>query len=175
MANSTINFDREFWYCVLTKPHEEKLSYTHLLRQNFEVYLPYIRCKRLYRRKLQWVIAPMFPRYLFINLPNSEGMPKIRSTRGVSSLVSFGNKPAQVPTEVIDEIRSRCEQDVYTLDQPDFNEGDKVEIITGPYQGMKAIFDRNSSSEQRVIVLLEIMSTVAKVEVDRELLVKDKD
>ncbi len=176
MTNPTNEPDQSCcWYCVLTKPHEEKLSLTHLLRQNFDVYLPYIKCKRLYRRKLQWVVTPMFPRYLFLNLKDLECMPKIRSTRGVSSLVSFGNKPAQVPTEVIDEIRSRCEYDVYTVNQLDLNAGDKVEILTGPYQGMKAIFDRNSSAEERVVVLLEIMSTVAKVEVDRELLVKDKD
>ncbi len=175
MTTQSNNSNKERWYCVMTKPHEERLSLMHLSRQNFDVYLPYVKCKRLYRRKLQWVTSPMFPRYLFVNLQNFEFMPQIRSTRGVSSLVSFGNKPAQIPTEIITEIRSRCKQDVYTVDQPDFEEGDRVEIITGPYQGMKGIFDRNSSAEERVIVLLEIMSTVANVEVDRELLVKDKD
>ena len=49
------------WYCVLTKPHEEKLASAHLIRQDFEIFLPFIKSKRLYRRKLQWITSPMFP------------------------------------------------------------------------------------------------------------------
>ena len=145
-------------------------------RQDFEIFLPFIKNKRLYRRKLQWITSPMFPRYLFISITDLDRLPKIRSTRGVSSLVTFGvNVPAQIPFEVVNEIRSRCEDGVLVLDEPEFTEGDKVEVIAGPYQGLKAVFDRKTSDEQRVVILLEIMSTLAQVEVSRENLIVDEE
>ena len=160
------------WCCVVTKPHEEKLASAHLIRQDFEIFLPFIKNKKLYRRKLQWVTSPMFPRYLFVHITDLDRLPKIRSTRGVSSLVTFGvNAPARIPFEVVNEIRNRCENGVLVLDEPEFAEGDKVEVIAGPYQGLKAIFDRTTSDEQRVMILLEIMSTLAQVEVGRENLI----
>ena len=168
--------DTGSWYCVLTKPHEEKLASAHLIRQDFEIFLPFIKNKKLYRRKLQWITSPMFPRYLFVNVIDLDRLPKIRSTRGVSSLVTFGvNAPARLPFEVVKEIRSRCEDDVLILDEPEFTEGDKVEVIAGPYQGLKAVFARTTSDEQRVMILLEIMSTLAQVEVSRESLIVDKE
>ena len=168
--------DSHEWYCVFTKPHEEKLASMNLIRQDMEIFLPYVRSKRLYRRKLQWITSPMFPRYLFVNIHDMEYLPQIRSTRGVSSLVTFGiNIPAKVSVEIIDEIRSRCENDILILDEPEFKQGDKVEVIAGPYLGLKAIFDRHTTSEERVVILLEIMSVLAQVEVSRENLIKDEE
>ena len=117
----------------------------------------------------------MFPRYLFVNLSNLERCSKIRSTRGVSSIVAFGKEPALVPFDVINEIRLRCQDDVLILKEPEFNPGDGVAIIDGPYRGMTGIFDRNTSNRDRVIILLEIMASVAHVKIKREALVKSAE
>ncbi len=166
--------NEEYWYCVHTKPREERFADIHLTRQGFETFLPYIRQKKLYRRKLQWITAPMFSRYLFVRVPYLEDLSKIRSTRGVSQIVTFGDTPTSVPVTVIAEVRGHCENDVLTIEDAEFSPGECVEILCGPYQGMTAIFDRDTSNKERVIILLEIMASVARVEVNREILEKER-
>ncbi len=162
----------ERWYCVHTKPREETFAAIHLERQGYAAFLPFIRLRRMYRRKLQWHTSPMFPRYLFVQTGDDTDCSRIRSTRGVSSLVTFGGSPALVPPVVIAEIRQRCTDDICVVEDAAFQAGDTVEVAAGPYQGMQAIFDRNTSNDQRVVILMEIMAVVAPVEIDREILIK---
>lgn len=163
------------WYCVQTKPAKENYALFHLERQGFECYLPFIRCKRLYRGKKQWTTIPMFQRYLFVRQDDDEHLPKVRSTRGVANLVSFNNVPATVPAEVISEIRNRCPDDVLVQDEEPWKDGDQVKIIDGPYQGLNAIFGRKTSAGERVIILLEMMEQLVKVEINREQIIKSDE
>ena len=56
------------------------------------------------------------------------------------------------------------------MEEPAFEKGDPVEIVAGPYEGMEAVFHRGTSDQDRVVVLLEIMASVARVSIDRNLL-----
>ena len=85
----------KLWYAIHTKPRQEDLAAEHLRRQEFEVYLPRIKQPRRYRGRWRDAIEPLFPRYLFIRLElGSENVAPIRSTRGVTKLVSFNGQPA---------------------------------------------------------------------------------
>ena len=176
MANGNMNnpasCESSTWYCIQTKPNEGKYAEFHLHRQNFKTFLPLVKSRRLYRYKLKWITSPMFPRYLFASVEDREQVLKIRSTIGVSKLVSFGHEPAIVPFDIISEIRLRCVNDVYVIEDPELSQGDEVAIIGGPYKGIDAIFDRSTSNERRVVILLEIMSTTVNVEIDRYLISK---
>lgn len=162
------------WYCVQTKPHEERLAAINLKRQEFSIFLPYIKRRRMYRRKIQWVTTPMFSRYLFVQLQSLEPSATIRSTFGVANIVSFARRAAAVPYDVICEIRARCQGGVCLLAPDEFKQGDIVDIVAGPYQGMSAIFDRKTSDERRVVILLEIMESYAKAEIDRDMIARQK-
>jgi len=155
------------WFCVYTKPRQEGYASMHLRRQGLQTFLPLLKSRRSVRRRMCWVAAPLFPRYLFARIGNADVLSRIRSTLGVASLVSFGGNPAHVPEEIITLIRDRCEDDVLMADESGFQRGDAVSIVGGPYAGMNAIFDRSTSCEERVVILLEIMATVAKITIDR--------
>ena len=85
------------WYAIQTKVRQESLAVTNLDRQGFTCYLPLITLEKLRRGKKVMVEEAMFPGYLFIELDASgtgQSWAPIRSTFGVSKLVSFGGQPA---------------------------------------------------------------------------------
>lgn len=158
------------WFCLQSKPQRERYAQTHLERQGIEALLPLARFPKLSGSKASWRISPLFPRYLFFrHAPNASFGP-IQSTRGVASIVAFGGKPAIVPLAVVEEIRSRALDGVIELEAPELKAGSPVRILGGPYEGMEAIFQRNASDKDRVIVLMELMASVAKVSIDRNFL-----
>lgn len=160
------------WHCVYTKARQEDFASLHLGRQGIEVFLPKLKQRRKRKGDIVWAIGPMFPRYVFIRTANTAVLGKIRSTLGAISLVSFGDQPAVVPDEVIHFIRQHCQEDVCDLSSGEFAQGEPVEIIGGPYAGMTAIFHQQTSQKERVIILLDIMASVARVTIDSRYLEK---
>ncbi len=164
------------WFCLFTKQLQESFAKMQLQRQGVEVFLPLLKSKRPRRGQVHWAVGPMFPRYVFVRPTDFDVLPRIRSTLGVVKVVSFGGKAAPVPLEVIQAIQARCgEANVVELEERDYTHGDRVKIIGGPYQGMSALFDRQTSQTQRVAILLEMMSTVAQVIVERKFLEPDEE
>ena len=54
-----------------------------------------------------------------------------------------------------------------TVQPPVLRPGDYVEIQTGPFRGLHGVFEQEMSGRERIVVLLEILSRAARVEVDR--------
>lgn len=146
------------WYLVHTKPKQEKQALMQLEQQGFQCYLPTLFLEKLQRGKLVVKEEPLFPRYLFIQLGRAADSPSwapIRSTKGVSRLVSFGSEPAKVSNELV-QILQDHEQ---TQDQPQplYRAGDKVLVTEGPFVGLEGVY-QISDGDQRVIVLIEMLS-----------------
>jgi transcriptional antiterminator RfaH len=99
----------------------------------------------------------MFPRYLFIQLDNSDqarSWAPIRSTTGVTQLVRFGNRAAHVDEALIELLRQR-EECLPT--EAMFRTGDTVVVTQGPFAGIEAIY-QTTDAEMRAMILLEILS-----------------
>ena len=161
------------WYCVQSKPGKENYAKFQLEQQGFACYLPLLKSKKKRRNKLEWVITPMFPRYLFVENRNPELESKIRSTYGVSNLITFGIGPALVDNHIIESIKSHCDsEDTLILDAEAFEEGQEVEILDGPYRGLSAIFHRKTSDSERVILLMEMMQNLVEVEISKDIVLK---
>ena len=99
------------WYAVHTQTHAESRAFDNLMRQGYRAYLPRCRIWVSHARRRQLVFRPLFPRYLFaaVDEPAMRWRP-ILSTFGVSDLVRAGDRPAPVPSEIVEAIRAR-EQD----------------------------------------------------------------
>lgn len=109
---------------------------------------------------------PLFARYLFVRLDAShsgQSWGSIRSTLGVSHLVSFGTEPAKVGTDLIDALRCHSER---RHEQPErlFNQGDRVEIKDGPFAGLEAIYQM-TDGERRAMVLIQILSRPSQLDI----------
>jgi transcriptional antiterminator RfaH len=155
------------WYAVYTKPQQEHLARENLERQSFETYLPLMRSRRQRRGKWVNTIEPMFARYLFIRLePGVTSVASVRSTRGVSGLVKFGNNVVPVPESLVSLLMSTSDREtgVHTTELNLLKEGDKVVLTDGPLANLQAIF-RAADGDARAIILLKLLGQETEVAV----------
>ncbi|MBI5330506.1 MAG: transcription/translation regulatory transformer protein RfaH [Betaproteobacteria bacterium] len=152
------------WYLVHTKPRQERRAFENLERQGYECYLPTIAAEKLRRGEISVIDEPLFPRYLFIRLGDqrsSMGWLPVRSTKGVSRLVTFGVEPARVEEELVGALRARS---VLAAQHPQelFTPGERLRISEGPFAGLDAIYQM-TDGERRVMVLIELLSKPVKL------------
>lgn len=160
------------WYAIYTKPRKEMIAEENLQRQQILTYLPLTREKR--RRRERWVdcIVPMFSRYLFVNMDVTlQSTASIRSTIGVSNLVRFSGEPATAPEELIELLRSRTDTETGLIDigKPQFQPGQKVIVLHGPFKDVGGIF-QHSNGDHRAMILLDLLGRKNSVIVDSDLL-----
>ena len=153
------------WYVVRSKPHQEYAVESNLSQVGIEVLCPRIREERRIRRKLQSVVTPLFPGYLFARFCLSESRFVMYAT-GVRNLVSFGHAPAIVQGEIIDGIRERLRDGVIDLKAPSFTRGDVVRIHEGPLRGLEAVFQQEMVGQQRAMLLMKSLTCPMRVVLD---------
>ena len=161
------------WYVVNTQPAAEHKALAHLHRQGFDVYLPRYLKRRSHARRIDWVAAPLFPRYLFVDMDlDSCRWRAIGSTVGVVQLVGFGRRPTPLPAAVIDELKRReDEKGLITVRHPDgFRPGDAVQLTDGPLRDIVGLFDC-ASDDDRVVVLLSFLGRDLRVAVQNSAVV----
>lgn len=146
------------WFLIQCRPGQNDRARANLENQDYGCFDPHMDVERLRAGRRQHRREPMFPGYLFIHLALSgESWHGIRSTRGVRRLVHFGNDPARVPEEVINELWHRTapgtgETGVVPALQP----GDRLHIKHGPFADFEGVFE-HYDGEERVVVLFNML------------------
>lgn len=155
------------WYLIYSKPRQETAAKLNLERQGYETYLPVVRQPRRRLGRRVAVVGPMFPRYLFIRLDSeTDNWGPIRSTIGVSTLVKFGQRPAEAPAGLMEILRSREDENgIQVLPTDDYRRGSRIRITDGGLTGYEGIFLARNSRD-RIVVLLDIMGKHARTSVD---------
>jgi transcriptional antiterminator RfaH len=149
---------QDTWYLLYCKPRQEQRAQQHLANQGFNSFLPLLTVNKLKAGKQVKVTEPMFPRYLFLQ-SNSEqlNLSTIRSTRGITDFVRFGQHLAQVPAELVSSLNL---QQIAKQQQEDhkfpFKQGDQLKVLNGPFSGIQAVYDL-ADGEERSIVLLNLL------------------
>ena len=152
------------WYAVHSRPKQEIRALENLQSQGFETWLPMITIEKLRRGRLAEVTEPMFSRYLFIRLDTEHtNWAPIRSTLGVSRLVSFGNRPAAIADKLIQALRQMPDRAPERLLQA----GQSVRMIDGPLKGLEAVY-LQADGELRAMVLVDLMSKQHSVVVEMQ-------
>jgi len=151
------------WYLIHSKSREEGRAREHLENQGFTVYLPLLQRYKLKKGKQVKSIEPLFPRYLFISLDEtSSEWHKIRSTRGVIGLVRFSGVPAELPVNLIEELKQQASSEGVidkTQENPKlFKSGDLVQIVNGSFTGWEAIV-KEQDGNQRVHLLITMLGS----------------
>jgi transcriptional antiterminator RfaH len=147
------------WYVVHTKPRQEACALENLQNQGFHCFLPTLQVQKLRNQKVQTITEPMFSRYLFIQLDDqTQNWAPIRSTLGVSKLVSFGPQPAKVPPEFITFLKEALPE---TLERM-FSLGDNVQIASGPLQGLEGKYIAHDG-KTRAFVLVDLLGQPQKL------------
>ncbi len=154
------------WYLVHTKPRQERCALDNLQRQGFQCYLPTLPSEKLRQGMLTVADEPLFSRYLFIRLGQGDSAPSwapIRSTKGVSRLVSFGVEPAKVADNLVEALRAQ-EASVQAEPERLFKPGERVLLTEAPFADIEGIY-QVADGERRVMVLIELLSKQVRMRV----------
>ncbi|MFU8785518.1 transcription/translation regulatory transformer protein RfaH [Aliidiomarina sp.] len=159
----------ESWYLLHCKPREIERAEWHLQNQRFTTFCPRWKVQKRVRGKRQSVLEPLFPNYLFISADLAQdNYTALRSTRGVNGFVRFGGYPAIVPAAVIDDLRARTSEEGADSEAKGlYQTGTPVEILSGPFAGLKGIYDI-ADGESRCFVLLDMLGKSQRLELDED-------
>ena len=140
------------WHAVHTKPRQEAVAEVFFSQSGIETFYPKIAPGK-----------PLFTGYLFTKFDEETQRRLVKYSKGVSSIVSFGDKPALVDESLIDAIKARIKDGFVHLDPPSFKKGERVEIKEGPLEGVSGIFDSRVKDSDRVVILLNAIASQARM------------
>lgn len=156
------------WHIIYTKPNQEPLVNRQLEDRDIETYLPFLQFERGYGRGIR--LEAFFPHYVFMNIdlgsPQANG---VQWLAGVRAIVHFDDQPAVVPSAAIDVMRKRLSPYAHKVLRKTewlFKPSDPVLVTAGPFQGMDAIFQQGLSGGQRAQILLKLLGTWVRADVD---------
>ena len=156
------------WYTVNTKPHQEHLAEINVRRLGVESSYPKMSQSKIIRRRRQTVVGPLFPGYFFARFELGDHYRAVSYATGVRSIVTFGSTPAVVSDEIIRGLQARLQEGCLIVPKPSFKSGDVIRIRQGPLEGLEAVFEREVSDRQRVVLLLRALAYQARVVVPIE-------
>jgi transcriptional antiterminator RfaH len=149
----------QHWYALRVKAHKERAVVEYLRTRDVELFAPTIHVKPKNPRAAKK--RPYFPGYLFVYVDlQEEGQQAYSWVPGTRGLVTFGDEPAVVSPHLIHELEERIARlnDTGGVESADFQKGQRIRIVGGPFEGYEAIFDMRLSGKERVQVLLRFLS-----------------
>src|SRR3990170_3442103 len=127
------------WHAIHTKPRQEAIAEVFLSQSGIDTFYPKIAPGK-----------PLFTGYIFTRFDAETQLRLVKYSTGVSSIVSFGDKPASVDELLIEAIRGRIKDGFVVLEPPTFEKGERVEIKEGPLEWIRGIFDSRVRDSDRV-------------------------
>lgn len=149
------------WYLIQCKPRQDERALEHLSRQGFEHFCPLAPTPAGKPRADKHRPAPLFPGYLFLYMPTQGNWSALRSTRGVSRVVSFGATPCRINDAIISQLKYRTLQ---LAQAPTLSPGDSIYITSGPLAELEAIC-MAVDSNQRVTLLLRLLNQEQQISI----------
>jgi transcriptional antiterminator RfaH len=143
-----------YWACASLQQNRVELALHFLKLNGFSTYTPRIRVERKPGANGS---ALLFPGYIFISIELQ--WHRASRTSGVVKLIMDGEAPARVPDHVIASLRARERGGLITLPtRPNFQRGDSVRVVRGPFRDRLAIF-QDMKARERVEVLLQLFGS----------------
>lgn len=158
------------WVAASTHQHKETVAIANLERQGFRAYCPMVRRKVRHARRLQEVLRPLFPGYVFVRIePEHDQWRPILSTIGVRTLVHFGDRLGVVPESFVEGLRAREEDGAVPMPRyrESYASGEKLRFRDGPFEGLIATV-LECEENDRLLVLIDLLrqSVRARVPID---------
>jgi len=161
-----------------SKPNKERALWDYVRSNGVECFFPRIKANPVNPRARK--VKPYFPGYMFVQTDLEEvGRSKFRWMPNSLGLIRFDDEPVPVPDNVIGGIQRKVKEIAEAGGEKFFGlqPGDEVFIEDGPFSGFRAIFDAQISGQERVRVLLQMLSQQRElpVELNVSQIRKEKD
>ena len=156
------------WAVVSTQAHKEHVALENLERQGYRAYCPLIRRRRSHARRVEQVLRPLFPGYLFARV-DTEALRwrPMLSTLGVRALVRCGDRLSLIDDSFVQSLKAREQDGVIVRPDSPYRVGQKVRVAGGPFDGLVATII-GMHERERLTVLLGMLSRAVKVQIDAQ-------
>ena len=147
----------ERWYVVRTNPHRETQAARQLENQDFRLFLPRFFKGRRHAWKFETVLAPLFPRYMFLILDlQRDRWRSVNGTMGVDRLLMRAGAPEPVPHGLVEQLTEAVSADGVVRCGRALKEGQNIRVTAGPFAELIGTLER-LDDQGRVRVLLDIL------------------
>ncbi|MGD8843925.1 MAG: UpxY family transcription antiterminator [Desulfobacteraceae bacterium] len=154
------------WYVLHTKSRFENVVRDGLFKKSVDVFLPKITVQSKRKDRKKMIRVPLFPGYVFVKSDLSPNHHlDIVKTVGAVKLVGNNQGAISVPTETIDSLKIMVASNQPVETGYQFDKGDQVMVVDGPFAGVTGIFERYGR-QGRIVVNIEALGQFAAVEVD---------
>ena len=145
------------WIIAQIKSNSYNTAIQNLERQGFETFLPKIELTQRQKDKFILKRAYVFPGYIFVCFdPSISSWSKINSTYGVSKILTFNNKPSEISSDLILELKNKYEINSNLTQKDRLQKGDSIKFYKGPFADLIAKVE-NIDENNRIWILLEAM------------------
>ncbi|MBS1254058.1 MAG: Transcription termination/antitermination protein NusG [Anaerolineales bacterium] len=108
----------------------------------------------------------VFPGYVFVQMSMDEdAWYLVHNTPGVTSFVGSGSKPTPLRDDEVERILKRIEAEEPTV-RVSFREGQRVQIVDGPFSDFHGIVDEIDMERGKVHLLVSFFGRETPVELD---------
>jgi transcription antitermination factor NusG len=152
------------WYAAYTSANHEKKVAAQLDVREVEHFLPLYDSVRRWKDRRVVLQLPLFPGYVFVRMALRDRI-KVQQVPGVACLVGFSGRPAALPDQQIEALRSGLACGVGAKPHPYLTEGRRVLLKSGPFCGMQGIVLRRKG-RFRVVVSMDLIQRSVAVDAD---------
>jgi transcription termination/antitermination protein NusG len=161
--------DEPRWYAIYTRGRHEKQVERLLSERGFETFLPLVPRTSQWKDRRKRVEWPLFPSYVFGRFVLGE-MYRVLGTPGVATIVRVDGRPAAIDDAELENVRrfTRALQGGVTTHaqpRPYFAEGEWVEIVGGPLEGVRGVVVEHRK-RRRLLIGLKTIGQGLEVDVD---------
>ena len=148
------------WLAAYTRPRHEAAVAQQLEAKGLAFLLPtFIRARR-WSDRVQRVVEPLFPSYVFVNASRGEHV-RVLQTAGVINLVSVAGRPAPLRAEDVAMLRECAARPRQFEPHPFLSIGQKVRVTRGPFAGWEGVLANRKNSQRLVISFEHVMRSVS--------------
>jgi transcription antitermination factor NusG len=148
------------WFALQTEPRSEKKVERLLIQKGYECLLPLYQQRRRWADRSVVVETPLFPRYIFCRF-DPQVLGKAVSTSGVSRVVGFGGRPAEVSPDEIKALQLLAQSPLLREPWAYIPDGTMVRVETGPLTGAEGIISLGADQQRLVISVTLLQRSIA--------------
>lgn len=150
------------WYVAHTRPRCEKKLLQYCEREKLAASLPCYQAAHKYRGKTVVFRKPLFPGYVFLQMPPAK-RDVIRQSDHLASLLEVTDQDLFV--RQLDEVLRALETDLEIRLAPNISEGLRVKIKNGPLRGVEGWVEKRYGMTT-VLLRLDFISQAAAVKLE---------
>ncbi|MGC1909898.1 MAG: transcription termination/antitermination protein NusG [Candidatus Dormiibacterota bacterium] len=176
VAKTTESAEPASWYVIHAySGHEEKVKANLLKRVEsmdmhdkiFDVMVPTEDVIEIKDGQRRHVAKRIFPGYILVQMVMSdESWYVVRNTPGVTSFVGSGTRPVPLQESEVRVILHQVEKEAQTRVQVEFNVGDSVRVVDGPFTDFHGKVGEINPEKGKLKVMVNMFGRETPVELD---------